>query len=222
MAITNDILIFLEELKNNNHKEWFQSQKKRYDLLRSDFIEFTTSIIQKCAAFDKDLEFLEAKKCIFRINRDVRFSKDKSPYKTNFGLYLAKGGKNLNYAGYYLHLDPEESFLAGGLYLPDNKILKEVREEIHSRYDEFLAIINAPAFKKHFGEISGDKLINAPKGFDKDFEGVEYLKLKSLLMYKKLNHKELEKKDLDNFTSEIFSAMLPLNTFFNRVITDIA
>src|SRR5215813_10747738 len=140
-------LKFLKELKKNNNKTWFDAHRKQYEAARNDFENFIQSVLDKHAKNDTDLKELTAKKCMFRINRDIRFSKDKSPYKTNFGASMDKGGKKSGLAGYYFHLEPGKSFVGGGIWMPQPDALKKVRQEIDYCLDEFKKIITARRFQ---------------------------------------------------------------------------
>jgi len=220
--ITKDILKFLKELKENNNREWFAENKEWYEKSKKDFSEFVELLILEVRKLDPEIGPLEAKDCQFRIYRDVRFSKDKSPYKTNFGAYISRGGKKLNFAGYYFHMEPGEYFMSGGVYMPDGIVLKAIRQEIFHRIDEFKAILNAPAFKKNFGGLSEmEKMKTAPKDFPKDFPEMELLKYKHYIMSKNLKEKELLSPDLLKVAKETYKAMVPFNHFLNAVIEDV-
>ena len=155
---------------------------------------------------------------MFRIFRDVRFSKDKTPYKPNFGGYIARGGRKSPFAGYYLHVENGDSFLAGGIYMPQSAVLKEVREEILEETDKFKKIISDKNFKKYFEEIWGEKLKSAPRGFPKDFPDIELLKYKGYNMVHKIDTKEVAKNGFTNYAIQIFKEMYPFNSFINRAI----
>ena len=138
------ILDFLTNLKANNNRDWFNENRNLYDDAKSDFESLINRLIPAIYNFDPDIGTLSAKQCVFRIYRDVRFSKDKSPYKTNMGGFIARGGRKGGFAGYYLHIDPQQSFIAGGMHMPPPNILKKVRQEILYNIDEFKSIIHLP------------------------------------------------------------------------------
>jgi uncharacterized protein (TIGR02453 family) len=212
---------FLRSLKRNNNKQWFDKNRTVYEEARSDFEQFIQSVINAHCKNDPDLAELQAKKCLFRINRDIRFSKNKSPYKTNFGASMDKGGKKSGLAGYYFHLEPGESFFGGGLWMPEAQVMKKVRQEIDYCFDEFNQIVSAKKFKSVFGELyTGEdaKLSRVPQGFEKDNPAAEYLKLKSWLAISHLDDEVLTSKRLLKKTLEGFSAMQPLIQFLNRGI----
>jgi uncharacterized protein (TIGR02453 family) len=165
--------------------------------------------------FDTELEKIDAKKSLFRIYRDTRFSKDKTPYKTNFGASLGMG-KGSQKGGYYLHLEPGKSFIAGGIYMPESSVLKTLRKEISLYGKEFLNILNEKEFKKYFPELDqDDKLKKVPQGFEKEDPMAEYLKLKSFIVVYNLSDKEIQDKNASKNLAKIFNAMKPLNDFLN-------
>ena len=211
-------LQFLVKLKKNNNKEWFDKNKKEYDELRKEIILFVTGMIKNLRSFDEGIAGLEAKQCMFRINRDMRFSKDKSPYKTNFGLTFNRGGKSSPYAGYYLHIQPGECFIAGGSYAPTPEHLAAIRQEIYYNFDEFKKIISNKEFKKYFGELRGDKLVRPPKGYELDNPAIEFLKHKQFLMWHEFDEKKLSEIDFEKYCSNVFKAMKPMLDFVNRTI----
>ncbi len=215
------LLTFLANLQENNHKEWFDANKKPYEALRKQWIEFVSGMIIEVGKFDKDIAGLEAKNCIFRINRDVRFSADKSPYKNNFGMSLSKGGKKAEFCGYYLHVQPNGCFLAGGAYVPMPDKLAAIRQEIDYNAEEFKAIVEDKTFKKQFKKLTGDALQRPPKGYEADNPMIGFIKQKSFLAEYKLTNEDLQKRDFAKKAVEIFSAMHPLNDFLNRAISQV-
>lgn len=213
-----ELLTFLKELKDNNNREWFEENKKRYKVLQENFTLFIEMLINEIGQFDKEVAGIPAKKAVFRIYRDVRFSKDKSPYKTNFGGFIVAGGKSSGKAGYYLHIDPQGSFLAGGIYMPPTPVINLVRESIVNNTEDFLGIINDSDFKKYFGSINGEKLKRPPKGFPADFKEIELLKFKSYTVMHSLDEKELQSESLFSKLVDGFELMSPLNKFINHAL----
>jgi uncharacterized protein (TIGR02453 family) len=209
---------FLTNLKANNQKTWFEANKATYQDLRSQFSTTIKELHPLLTAFDAGLAQVEPAKCLFRINRDIRFSKDKSPYKTQFSAYLASGGSQSEMAGYYLHLEPENSFLGGGMYMPQNPALKKIRQEIDYNANEFLSIVKNPTFVHYFGEVQGEKLKNVPTGYEKDHKLAAYLKLKGFFVTHNLADQELKSKDALHHIANAFRAMYPLNEFLNKAI----
>ncbi|MBI9035769.1 MAG: DUF2461 domain-containing protein [Bacteroidales bacterium] len=214
------ILSFLSELKQNNNRDWFQNNKDRFEESKSQLMEITNYLIASVSRYDNQVLGLEAKDCLFRIYRDVRFSKDKLPYKTNMGTYLAKGGRKSAYAGYYLHLEPgDNSFVAGGMHCPTTDVLAKVREDIDYHFDDFKAVINAKEFYDYYGELGQDnKLKRPPKGYSADNPAVEYLKLKSVISFRKLTDHELSDGKFVDIVLDGFQKLYPLNQFLNRVL----
>ncbi|MDK2978676.1 MAG: hypothetical protein PWP52_1390 [Bacteroidales bacterium] len=217
--ISNNLFHFLSELKQNNHKEWFYEHKPVYQILRTQFEQLIAQTILDIAQFDNSVKTIEPKQCIFRINRDIRFSKDKSPYKTNFGGFIAPGGRNSGYAGYYIHLEPNNCFLGGGIYMPPPGRLKAVRTEIFENTEEFKKIIHHKNFKKHFnGIIQGQMLKTAPKGFPKDFNDIDLLKYKHYTVIRKMSEELVTSDKFANEIREGFRALYPFNHFINQGI----
>lgn len=210
------IVEFLKELALNNNKEWFDLHKLEYVAAKDAMVSMIALAIIKISEFDPAVSHLQANKCLFRIYRDVRFSKDKIPYKTNMGAVIVPGGKKTGKAGYYFHIEPNASFLAGGVYLPDNKILKSVREEILYEIDEFKSIIEVPSFKTLFKSIYGDQLKRPPKGFPADFKDIELLKFKSYALFHPLSDEQVLSDDFLDYSKSVFKEMKPFNDFINR------
>jgi len=172
-------------------------------------------------SFDSTVVGITSKDCMFRINRDVRFSNDKSPYKTNIGGFIVKGGRNAMNAGYYLHIEPNKSFLGGGIYLPPADKLKLIRNEIYFNTTAFKKIIADATFKKYFTEIWDDtKLKNAPKDFPKDFADIDLLKFKNYTIIYPLKDEQVMQADFYQYALDVFKAMLPLNSFMNNAISN--
>jgi uncharacterized protein (TIGR02453 family) len=215
------LIKFLNELKKNNNRDWFNENKKEFVELKEQFETFINQLIPKIKQLDGFNGSLSARDCIFRIYRDVRFSKNKLPYKTHFGAYLADGGRKSPYAGYYVHIEPDGSFAGGGVYHPESNVLKELRYEIMDKTDEFKDIISASGFKKVYPEIYGDKLKTAPKGFPKDFKDIELLKLKSYALVHSIDDKTVESSGFEEYLLNLYKTAKPFNSFFNKVITEI-
>ncbi|ROH97732.1 DUF2461 domain-containing protein [Chryseobacterium daecheongense] len=206
---------FLKKLTQNNNREWFTENKGLYTDSQENVINFLEDLIKEMGGFDEELSKIDAKKSLFRIYRDTRFSKDKSPYKTNFGASLGMG-KGSQKGGYYLHLEPKKSFLAGGIYMPESSVLKEVRKEISLYGEDFLKILNQKDFKKHFPELDqDDKLKKVPQGFEKEDPMAEYLKLKNFIVVYNLKDEEILDKNAVKNLAKIFKLMKPLNDFLN-------
>jgi len=208
---------FLKDLSENNNRPWFQANKHRYEEARAEFESFISKLILEIARFDSPIGVLEAKKCIFRIYRDTRFSRDKKPYKTNFGAHLvAYESKVHDRAGYYIHLQPGNCFLAGGAYLPPAPWLKAIRNAIDQKGEEFLRILNHPNFKKYFGEMEGEKLKTTPRDYPADHPYIELLRYKSYLVTHKLHDEDTMSENFLNYSREVFKALKPFDDFLNN------
>lgn len=213
---------FLKRLSKNNNKPWFDTHRNAYLDAKLDFENFVAGLIKETAKFDPDVKDLQAKKCVFRINRDIRFSKNKIPYKTNMGASLDRGGKKSIYAGYYFHTQPNgKSFAGGGIWMPMAPELKKIRQEIDYSLDEFKKIIENKNFVTTYGELENTpdvRLNNLPRGYDKDNPAGEYLKFKSMIALQPLTDDDLTSKNLTGKTIKAFKALTPLVKFINRAI----
>lgn len=214
---------FLQQLGKNNNKEWFDIHRSEYENARGEFLRFIGTIIKQHGLSDPDISMLEPKSCVFRINRDVRFSKNKAPYKTNMGASMVRGGKKSIYAGYYFHMEPGASFVGGGLWMPEPNNLRKVRQEIEYSFDEFKGLVNDKSFKSVFGKLDDDKefkLVRAPKGYEEDSPAIEYLKLKSLVAMAPIADDMLTSKALTKTVLNAFKTIQPLLNFINRGLDD--
>lgn len=212
-------LKFLKDLKKNNNKPWFDKNRKVYEEAKADFAGFFQTIINQHGKKDSSVKNLLAKDCMFRINRDVRFSKDKSPYKDNMGAYMSRGGKKSVFAGYYFHCQPGRCFVGGGLWMPMPPELNKVRQEIDYNFNEFKKIIGSKKFKSVYGDLSRDSeyvLTRLPKGYETDNPAAEYLKLKSFVAIATLKDIDITSKDLVKKTVAAFEALQPLIEFINN------
>lgn len=210
-------LQFLRTLEKNNNREWFNENKTTYQEAQQDVISFVEKLIEEMVVFDEEIGKADAKKSLFRIYRDTRFSKDKSPYKTNFGASLGMG-KGSQKAGYYLHIEPSKSFLAGGIYMPESSVLKEIRKEISAFGEEFLAIVEKDEFRNYFRGLSvEDKLKKVPQGFEKDDKMAEFLKLKHYIVTHPVSDEQLFNENAAKEFAKIYKAMKPLNDFLNAI-----
>ena len=209
---------FLRELRDNNNREWYHANKTKYAKAKEEFEQITELLLHEITLFDRSIAGLTPKDCIFRIFRDVRFSKDKSPYKTNFGSFIAPGGRKSMNAGYYLHIEPGSSFIAGGIYMPPSNILNAIRREIYAHYPEYLDIIKEKQFIERFADMGGDRLKNPPRGFDKDFEGIEHLKFKSYALMYSPDENELTGENGLALIVDSFRIALPFVQFMNEAV----
>ena len=218
--ISSSTISFLKLLKKNNNKPWFDENREKYLTAKNNFEELVTELLQKMVLFDEDMKDLTVKNCCFRINRDVRFSKNKTPYKINLSAYFSKGGKKSIYGGYYFHLQPEgKSFVGGGLWHPETIELKKIRQEIDYCFPEFKKIITAPSFKKNYGELERDEnemLVNVPKGYDRENPAADFLRMKSFVATKNITDDLLRSPKLIDEIDKSFKALQPLVKFINR------
>ena len=206
-------LKFLRDLKKNNNKPWFDAHRGQYETAKKDFEQFIREIITKHGKRDPDIKDLIAKNCLFRINRDIRFSKDKSPYKSNFGASISKGGKKSSFAGYYFHCEPGNSFVGGGIWQPEPDKMKKVRQEIDYNWDEFKKLIGSKKFKSIYNDLyTGDdmSLSKVPQGFEKANPAAKYLKLKSWIAMRNIKDADLTSKGLLKLTWIRLTPCIPL------------
>lgn len=217
------IIEFLKELNTNNNREWFAENKNRYTNLKTYFEEVCKDLILKITEFDEDIKNVEVKDCIFRIYKDVRFSHDKTPYKTHFAIYIASaGGRKSQRGGYYLHIEPSRSFVAVGVWDPPPNVLKALRQSVYDNIDELLEIVNNDDFKLNFGDFyEEDKLKKIPAGFPKDFEQAELLKLKHYMVDYKLDNAILSSENVTAKLAEIVKKGYPLNKFLNYTVDEL-
>lgn len=216
--IKREFYTFLSELKENNSRDWFHENKASYDSLRTQLVHLAEILIVSIGKFDQEILGLQPKQCIFRINRDIRFSKDKSPYKTNMGMFFAPGGRNAGKAGYYLHIEPNNSFIAGGIYMPPSPFLKAIRQEIFDNYEEFIELINHQDFRDTWGGLElGDSLKTKPRGYPDNFEGMEYLRLKSFTVINFKKDEAFLSSDFLESALQEFEVLSRLNKFINQI-----
>ncbi|HMK04815.1 MAG TPA: DUF2461 domain-containing protein [Ferruginibacter sp.] len=214
------VIKFLKDLKKNNNKAWFDKNRDQYESARLDFHFFLAQVIAAIAVFDNPVGTLSVKECVFRINRDIRFSKDKTPYKSNMAGYFNKGGKKSNGAGYYLHIEPGRSFAAGGMWQPIPPDLAKIRQEIDYNFDEWKKLSRNTEFKKMFtgGVSSEDSLIRPPKGYDDSNPAIGYLKMKNFIVSRSFTDAEVQNKNFVKDVAKTFRAMKPLIDFLNTAI----
>ncbi|MEY5042726.1 MAG: hypothetical protein RLZZ414_2290 [Bacteroidota bacterium] len=213
-----DYLKFLEQLKNNNSKEWMDENKVLFHQNRDAFWKDAEDILGFVKTLEPRMVNLELKNCIFRQNRDIRFSANKNPYKINFSEYYAIGGKKSILPGYYIHIEPNASFLAAGLWMPEKEVLRKVREEIDYSGDEFLNILNEPDFKKSFSELMDDQLKTAPKNYPKDHIYAQVLKYKSFIVQFPLKDSEIKNKSYIQTTKQKFQLAQNFVNYLTKAI----
>jgi len=213
------ILPFLQDLAANNNRDWFAANKIRYETAKKELNNFIDGLINNLAKTDPSLSDLKAKDCMFRIFRDMRFSKNKDPYKTNMGAVIAPDGRKSTKACYYLHIDPAGCFLAGGIYMPEPDNLKRIRQEIDYNLDAFEKIIHDKNFQKQFGTLGDNgRLKTSPKGYEADNPAIEYLRNKSFTVSHAFSPAEISKAGFEAYCVETFAEIRPLNLFLNQAI----
>lgn len=211
------LIPFLHDLSANNNREWFTANKKRYELAKKELNDFLEGLIADLAKTDPSLSDLRPKECVFRIFRDVRFSKNKDPYKTNMGAVIAPGGRKSMKGCYYLHIDPSGCFLAGGMYLPEADKLKLIRQEIDYNLSDFEKLIHAQNFQKLFGTLDDNgRLKTTPKGYESENPSIEYLRNKSFTVSHSFSPSEITKTEFKSFCLKTYAEIRPLNEFLNR------
>ncbi|KGO90016.1 DUF2461 domain-containing protein [Flavobacterium suncheonense] len=204
--VSKATLEFLTKLRNNNNREWFADNKTEFQQLEKEFKSFTMEIVTDLSKTDS-IDKIQ----MFRIYRDVRFSKDKSPYKTNFGVALGRTKPMLR-GGYYLHIEPGGSFVGGGFWEPNAEDLNRIRKEFEMDDSEIRAIISDENFVKTFGKLEGEELKTAPKGFDKEHPAIDLIRKKQYLISRKFTDKEVTDK---NFKAEVVNTFLAMRPFFD-------
>jgi len=216
--LKKETLSFIKDVAENNNREWFAANKDVYEAAKEDALALAAAIIPELAKIDPILSAeADPKKTLLRIYRDVRFSKNKDPYKNNYGMWFStkKGG---NEPGYYLHIQPGKSFIAGGYWMPDVPHLKLIRQEIDYNIGDFKEIINEKDFKKNFKLGVDNALKNAPKGYDPADPNIEFLKLKSFEATMKIDDEEFFKPKLVNKLISSFKTVQPLVAFLRNAI----
>jgi uncharacterized protein (TIGR02453 family) len=211
---------FLISLQHNNNREWFKANEKLYQTAKKEFETLIELLILGIKEFDTEISNISAKDCVFRIFRDVRFSHNKEPYKANFGAFIAPNGRKSEYAGYYVHFEPGNSFLGGGIYMPQPDVLRAIRNAIYDDSKHYKDIINNPKFKKYFSEIYGEKLKTAPKGFPKDFPDIDLLKPKHYALSHPISDSFWQTDKILVNALDIFKTQFTFNRFLNYIIKD--
>jgi len=217
-----DILTFLTQLQENNHKTWMDAHRAEYLHAKQIMDTVIKTVVQQMSLLDPELAGLTPRDCTFRINRDIRFAKNKNPYKNNMGAYLAKGGKKSNYAGYYLHIQPYgQSFIAGGLYTPNVAVLQKVRQEIDYNGERLAACLQTPDFIRFFGTLAEENsLKKPPKGYDNQNPFIKWIKLKSFIATHPMSDKMILSRHFIAHVLAGFKLLMPLNHFLNVAVEE--
>ena len=218
---TKEILRFLEDLNANNNREWFAETKKRYEQANKMLLSLVEEAITMVRVIDPTVGELAPKDCVFRIYKDIRFSHDKTPYKTNMGAYIARGGRKSIYGGYYLHFEPGASMIAGGIYMPEPDTLKKIRQEVYFNCPEFKGLLSDKTFVKYFGALTDEgKLKKAPRDYPADFPDIELLKFRHYTMMHSISDDVVNSAQYPTLIKSAFEAMKPVNDFLNRALKE--
>lgn len=217
--IQPDTLAFIKDVAKHNNREWFAEHKGRYETAREDVLSFIDKLIPELAATDPAFPAdMPAKKCLMRIYRDVRFSKNKDPYKNNYGTSFRVKGSGMPEPEYYLHIQPGQCFLAAGFWMPEPEVLKKIREEIDYNTSEFLDIIRAKSFSSIFKLSEEDKLKKAPKGYENDHPVIDLLKLKSYIAIYPLKDEEFIEPGIVDKLKTAFRSVYPFVLFLRNAV----
>lgn len=215
------VLHFLSGLAENNTREWFTARKKQYEAAKSEVETFVNRLIPEIGRFDPSVQYVEAKDCLFRIFRDVRFSKDKSPYKTNMGAWITRAGRKSPGPGYYVHLQPGGSFLAAGIYMPDPVMLKKIRSEIYYNAEEFKSLMQKKPLRTYAVGLSDfEKTKLPPRDFPRDFPDIDLLKYKHYTLAYHLTDRQVTSDDFLELAAGVFRAWEPFNAFLRRAVDE--
>lgn len=214
--LAQESLLFLQDLALNNHRDWFISQKKRYESYKKNYLELTADFLAELQQIEPSLGQLEPKDCTFRINRDVRFSADKSPYKTHMAIWASPGPKKQNLAGFYVHIAPGASFIAAGLHQPDAAQLRSVRNEIAFFHEDLERIVDDWNGTYFIDRTPENTLKTSPKGFEKTHPAIEFLQLKSFTVTHPLPDTAILSADFVQKTAQHFKKLAPFVAFLNR------
>ncbi len=220
--LSKKTISFLSNLKDNNSKEWLDANRKTYEDAKNDILKLTAELINSFKDIDVSIfnGYLDPKKCITRLNRDLRFSKDKTPYKTDYYIVLNKNGKNSSSAFYFVHIEPKNSFVGAGVYNPQPEELRKIRQEIDYVFKDWKAIVDNKTFKKTFpsGINNSGVASRMPKGFDEASPGSEFLKMKGFYTMEPLTDTEITKEETLKKILNCFKEGKPLVDFLNRAI----
>ena len=217
--IAQSTLAFLEELHKNNNRIWYHANKDRFKDAFGNFQDLVAMLLHTISGFDDAIVGTEPKDCLFRIYRDIRFSKDKTTYKTWFGASMKPGGRREIGSGYYIHVSPKQVYLSGGIWHPDKDTLSKIRDHIVAWNKKFENVVLNKSFFDTFGGLGGDKLKTAPKGFPKDHPQIQWLRHKDLIVSYEVDPKEALSEKFIGMAGSIYEKMLPLNKFISEAVS---
>jgi uncharacterized protein (TIGR02453 family) len=222
MRIYPETFQFLKDLAANNNRDWFMAHKKDHDKAKENVTQFAGELIKELSKVDPTLDpGLDPAKCVLRIYRDIRFSADKTPYKNNFGIGKLTSGKNVMHIGYYMHVQPGESFIAGGSWMPENDQLKKIRQEIDYNAGSLKKVVDAPEFVKLFGNFRNQEmsLKTVPQGYSSDNENIDLLRLRNFVALHNFTDKELQQEGIVKEIASICGRIYPLNEFLKNAVS---
>jgi len=217
MAISQRTLSFLQELSQNNSRDWFAENKDLYTKAQENVIEFADEVLAKINGFDK-IETPSGKKALKRIYRDVRFSKNKAPYKQHFGIMFSRATSSRR-GTYYIHIQPGESFIGGGFWGPEKEDLLLIRKHIAQDDSFFRKVLESAKFKKQFGSMRGEQLKSSPKGFDKEHSAIDLLRYKQFLIMTPFTDEQVLSPEFATLASNTLKAMLPFFDVMTEMLT---
>lgn len=216
-TIQQSTIDFINDLRQNNNRDWFNANKSRYEQALQNMSDFSEAVMAEMRRHD-NLETVSGKASLFRIYNDTRFAKDKPPYKTHWGVRYTRATERLR-GGYYFHIEPGHVFAAGGFFGPNPDDLKRIREDIRINTGEWKAVLSDPGIVKTFGKLEGDSVKTAPKGYDKDHEGIEWLRMKQFILRHSFTDQEMMSEDFAKKISDTFRAMRPYFDYMSEVLT---
>lgn len=216
MQLHPDTLTFLSELKEHNHKQWFDANRERYEEIRKQFLSVLEALIHRLSEHYPPINGITAKESVFRINRDIRFSKNKAPYKTQLAAFIAPGGRKSTLPGFYFHIEPNnESYIGGGIYKPQPSLLKAIRQEIDYNPETFLEIVQDKKFMKELDGLFDDRVNQIPRGYDKNNPVIEWLKYKSYFAGATLKDDVVSSSKLLAVCRRKYETVVPLMNLLN-------
>lgn len=218
----SDLITFLSELREHNNREWFKANKVRYDLLREQFISDVDRLISLVSCYDEELKGVRVSDCVYRIYRDIRFSPDKTPYKTYFSAYMARGGRKSQRAGYYLHIEPGNVALSGGIWCPEPRLLKALRQAIYDNIDEWQEIVTAPELCNVYPSFVGETLKRVPNNFPSEGDHVEWVKRKDYTLWGVQPDSFIDNPDWVEEAARKLQLILPMNRFLNYTVDELS
>ncbi len=221
MQLHPKTLSFLRQLKKNNNKVWFEQHRTEYEQIRTSVLQCTKYLLIRLSALNPALKYVEPSQCVFRIHRDIRFTADKSPYKTHIGIAIGPKGRQTKGPVFYVHIEAGNSFVGGGCWMPDPVQLTKIRQEIDYRYHDFLTIINSKSFRKTFGNLDQSfRLRKAPKDYDAHHPAIEFLKLKSFTCSALVTDRLLTSNAFLPTVVRLYHRMQPLLHFLDEATTE--